>query len=309
MRILECSSKGDKRFSSLFARVMVNNKIDTIENHYQLSKVFLNEDGSFYTASSWKDAKGKKPVAFKISGKILPLRFGKQYYNSLWYKYLKANKGLEEVLVQYDDYNDIFKGKDSFVCQADTIRAYMQDKNGIKYDKENRGLELYKSCVELFNLLKGSVNYIIEDEDIFKSYANILGHQVNCQGKMASGIAKSVAENYPKAYKEYMRLFMEDKSDINKLGKCQIVDCGHKMIANLFGQRYYGRNKNTVYTQYDKIEEALVTLKEFAKENNMVVALPFKIGCSLGNGDWDNKVLPRINRAFKDYYVVIYRYR
>ena len=37
---LECSSKGDKRYSSMYAKVTVFDNYDTIENHYQLSKVF-----------------------------------------------------------------------------------------------------------------------------------------------------------------------------------------------------------------------------------------------------------------------------
>ena len=38
MRILECHSQGDKRFSAFYAKVEVNGKLDSIENHYQLSK-------------------------------------------------------------------------------------------------------------------------------------------------------------------------------------------------------------------------------------------------------------------------------
>ena len=38
MKILECSSKGDKRFSSFYAKVSFYGKIDSIENIYQSVK-------------------------------------------------------------------------------------------------------------------------------------------------------------------------------------------------------------------------------------------------------------------------------
>jgi len=37
-RVLECSSRGDKRFSALYAKVLAFGVRDTIENHYQKSK-------------------------------------------------------------------------------------------------------------------------------------------------------------------------------------------------------------------------------------------------------------------------------
>lgn len=51
---IECSSKGDKRFSAFYARV--NGK--SIEEQYQSAKVF--HDGS--TGLHWRKAKGRKPV-------------------------------------------------------------------------------------------------------------------------------------------------------------------------------------------------------------------------------------------------------
>ena len=51
---LECSTKGDKRFSAFCT--FVNGK--SIESQYQAAKVF--EDGT--TGLSWRDAKGRKHV-------------------------------------------------------------------------------------------------------------------------------------------------------------------------------------------------------------------------------------------------------
>ena len=38
MKILECSSRGDKRFNALYAKVKVFGFEDSIENHYQRCK-------------------------------------------------------------------------------------------------------------------------------------------------------------------------------------------------------------------------------------------------------------------------------
>ncbi|WCK57551.1 hypothetical protein PP175_26155 (plasmid) [Aneurinibacillus sp. Ricciae_BoGa-3] len=34
MKVLECSSKGDKRFTAFYAKVNLYGKEDSIENHY-----------------------------------------------------------------------------------------------------------------------------------------------------------------------------------------------------------------------------------------------------------------------------------
>lgn len=54
---LECSSKGDKRFSAFYAKIKARDN-QSIESLYRAYKVF--EDGS--TGLSWKEAKGRKAV-------------------------------------------------------------------------------------------------------------------------------------------------------------------------------------------------------------------------------------------------------
>src|SRR3990167_9295610 len=54
---LECSSRGDKRFSAFYARPKsLNGK--SIEEAYQAMKIFANGT----TGLSWREAKGKKPI-------------------------------------------------------------------------------------------------------------------------------------------------------------------------------------------------------------------------------------------------------
>lgn len=97
---LECSSRGDRRFSALYARV--GNK--TIEAQYQGAKVF--EDGS--TGLSWREAKGRKPVNAEYMA---------AFYADLWDIYIEQNPELLPILQAASGLSDVF-GQVGHQCQA-----------------------------------------------------------------------------------------------------------------------------------------------------------------------------------------------
>jgi len=97
---LECSSKGDKRFSAFYARV----KGKSIEEQYQAAKVF--ENGS--TGLTWCQAKGRKPVNVEACQHL---------YSRLWDEYIAENPHLLQVLKQASGLSDCF-GQAGHVCQA-----------------------------------------------------------------------------------------------------------------------------------------------------------------------------------------------
>jgi hypothetical protein len=101
---LECSSKGDKRFSAFFARIKSRGN-KSIEEIYQASKIF--EDGS--TGLHWKLAKGRKDVVNREEVNSL--------YSKLWDEYIEENPELLEVLVSASGLSDIF-GRAGSVCQS-----------------------------------------------------------------------------------------------------------------------------------------------------------------------------------------------
>lgn len=122
---------------------------------------------------------------------------------------------------------------------------------------------------------------------------------------MGSGIAKTIKDAYPHTYLIY-QLMCHDYGD-KLLGKCWTIKANeNKVIANLFGQTGYGRNKNVVYTNYPSLESALFSLKTRAKKFNYSVALPYGIGCGLANGDW-NIVYKIIDEVFVDHEVTLYK--
>ncbi len=99
---LECSSRGDPRFSAFCAKVGPGKK--SIEEQYQAFKVF--EDGS--TGRSWKQAKGKKAKNQKEA---------QIFYSALWDEYIKENPDLLEILKRASGLSDMF-GQSGHCCQA-----------------------------------------------------------------------------------------------------------------------------------------------------------------------------------------------
>jgi len=70
---LECSTKGDRRFSAFCARIDGRGG-KSIEEIYQAAKVF--DDGS--TGLTWKEAKGGVPINYEEVARL---------YSQLWDEY------------------------------------------------------------------------------------------------------------------------------------------------------------------------------------------------------------------------------
>lgn len=98
---LECSSKGDKRFSAFYARLKVGKSIEEL---YQSFKIF--DDGS--TGLHWREAKGRKAINQKEAA---------EFYSQLWDVYIDEHPELLKVLKQATGLSDIF-GQEGHCCQA-----------------------------------------------------------------------------------------------------------------------------------------------------------------------------------------------
>ena len=96
---LECSSRGDKRFSAFYA--VVRGKC--IERWYQEAKEF--EEG---VDLGWRERQGCKPLN--------PVEVAK-LYASLWDQYMAGHPELLPVLVEASGLSDVF-GKVGHCCQA-----------------------------------------------------------------------------------------------------------------------------------------------------------------------------------------------
>lgn len=148
---------------------------------------------------------------------------------------------------------------------------------------------------------------------VLDTHARIIAHQVNCMGVMGSGVAAQVKRRYPAAYKMYKDLCDENAHyRIGLLGRAQLCPVSYNpdgspriYVANLFGQYDYGWSKYRVYTDYTALRQCFAELSAFARDNDFIIAMPYRIGCDRGNGNWDLNVYPMIESAFKDNKVLL----
>ena len=163
----------------------------------------------------------------------------------------------------------------------------------------------------------------IIDGDLLTSGADIICHQVNCQGKMNSGVAKQIREKYPEVFRVYKN-FVNDVTQLcgsyELLGLCCCVPINNpkgdfvNYVANLFGQYSYGYDGNQ-YTDINALRESLLVLKDFiptvaeikgTSNSEVKIAFPWMMSCCRGGADW-NEVYAMIDDIFKDYNIEFWR--
>lgn len=141
-------------------------------------------------------------------------------------------------------------------------------------------------------------------------------HQVNCQGRMGSGIAKSIKERWPIVYEQYIAEFKaieeesinwEDQFDVSEmlLGRLQQIKVNDtQTVINMFAQQYYGYDGKR-YTSYDAFWACLGGIRDSIPKGSKI-GFPDHIGCGLGGANWQ-VILTMIEEALSDYDVYIYK--
>ena len=135
-----------------------------------------------------------------------------------------------------------------------------------------------------------------ETRDITRVTKGIIAQGVNCQGVMGSGVAKALRNTFGEVVYntyEFQCTSIQNKRDL--LGEVNICSVNKDLvIANCFTQEYYGRGKKK-YADVVAIEDALETVFSIAKTTEVPIYLP-KIGCGLGGLNWNEEVLPILNK-------------
>jgi len=121
--------------------------------------------------------------------------------------------------------------------------------------------------------------------DLLKSNANFILHQVNCKGVMGAGLALQVKKQYPFVFSKYSRKCKAATNSRDLLGTVQYIPVKESQtIVNLFAQDGYGRTGQ--HTSYRALISCLEDVNRHTKPSD-TIAIPYKIGCGLGGGDWD----------------------
>lgn len=152
--------------------------------------------------------------------------------------------------------------------------------------------------------------------NLLESDCDYICQQVNCMGKMNSGIAKQIREKWPIVYQNYMAKcnFSHPSGYIRPellLGDIQIVGLWenfyetdfHQSVINMFAQQHYGYDKRR-YTSYDAFWNCLNLIKQSVTTDKKI-GFPYNIGCGLGGANW-NVILTMIDTVLADYTVEIY---
>lgn len=145
---------------------------------------------------------------------------------------------------------------------------------------------------------------------LLDSDCNYICHQVNCQGKMNSGVAKFIREKWPKVFDWYSRFCFNtvsiypDQNGKRLLGKIQAVAVNdNQSVVNMFAQENYGYDGER-YTSYDAFYNCLLSLREMTTAT-ATYAFPRKIGSDRGGANW-NVIRTMINEVLGDREVYIY---
>ena len=156
--------------------------------------------------------------------------------------------------------------------------------------------------------------------NLLESDCDYICHQVNCQGKMNSGIAKSIREKWPVVYDEYKAKYDNTEDDILRncssfefapdvsevlLGDIQsVLVNSNKTVINMFAQQHYGYDGRR-YTSYDAFWSCLGKIKDIVPKGKKI-GFPGRIGCVRGGANW-NVIYEMISEVLgKDYEVYIY---
>ena len=138
--------------------------------------------------------------------------------------------------------------------------------------------------------------------NLLNSSEKIIAHQVNCQKKMNSGVAKAIREKWPIVFEKYQKAE-------SQLGFVDfiLIDNHYHYVANMYAQDNYGYDGKQ-YTYYDAFRQCCKTIVETCRNMPIkyTVAMPYKIASDRGGADWD-KIMDILLEEFTDIDLTLYK--
>jgi hypothetical protein len=127
----------------------------------------------------------------------------------------------------------------------------------------------------------------IIEKNILTVEKGIICQQVNCQGVMGSGLAKSIRKKWPIVYERYNDIVKVYQNDarFRILGEYQYVNVAPDLfVCNVFGQLNYGYDGKR-YTDYGALKIAFREMTVVMNKDRQNY-FPFNFGCDRGGADW-----------------------
>ncbi|MEM9264533.1 MAG: Appr-1-p processing protein [Cyanobacteria bacterium P01_F01_bin.13] len=123
--------------------------------------------------------------------------------------------------------------------------------------------------------------------DILTVTHGVIVQQVNCQGVMGAGLAKQIADKWPRVKEEYLEIC--NRAVKPPLGFYKLTRINEGLsVASVFGQDGYERKG--CHTNYMALIGGLKHLHAYTKnlkgETIYSMYIPHGIGCGLAGGDW-----------------------
>jgi O-acetyl-ADP-ribose deacetylase (regulator of RNase III) len=133
-------------------------------------------------------------------------------------------------------------------------------------------------------------------------------HVANCFCAFGSGIAYQIKKKFPEAYAADC---ITKRGDLSKLGSftlAQVKNNNNRLIfiANMYAQYGFSSNPGEERVlNYSALKKCLMGVKDYFP--NKIIGVPYKIGCGLAGGDYQ-EVLSILDEIFGDSgHLVIYR--
>ena len=141
--------------------------------------------------------------------------------------------------------------------------------------------------------------------DITTVESGIIVHQVNCQGRMGSGVAKAIRAKFPSVFATYSRhcAKFSTAESFRLLGTSLLLQTQENpkiSVCNIFGQLNTGTDERQ--TDYCALRDGLYSLQNGDLETPIYI--PHLIGCGQGGGDW-NIVFKMIEHILGAYNVTL----
>lgn len=133
------------------------------------------------------------------------------------------------------------------------------------------------------------MSYKVVLGNLFATLAPLIMQQVNARGVMGAGIAKDIRNDISTAdFYKYRNHVLGNPNALGTVIPTKSISTPNRTYLNIVGQQNYGRDPNTVYTDYNALETAFNKIAAKYPEGTEI-AMPYGMGAGLANGDW-NKI-------------------